>query len=224
MTPSLLPPAALRRSLLALPLLATLALSGVAVSARAAVDAAQFEQAVDRLQQAAPGQSDAIDDTLQRFQRLHAADPADPVLRAYLGAATSMRATTTWMPWKKIQHAEDGLALIDKALAQLTPAHDAALHRGVPAVLETRFVAAGTFLALPSMFNRGERGRQQLELVLKSPLFDAAPLPFRAAVWLRAAKQAGQDGQGEQRRQWLQKVAASGAPQAAQARRQLEAL
>lgn len=221
---TLLSPSALRRAALVLPLAAALLGALMPLDAAAAIDAAAFEQAVERLQQATPGQADAIEDTLLRFQRLQAAEPADPVLRAYLGAATSMRATTTWMPWKKIQHAEDGLALIDKALAQLTPAHEAPLHRGVPAVLEARFVAAGTFLALPSMFNRGERGRQQLDLVLKSPLFDAAPAPFRAAVWLRAARLAEQDGQPDQRRQWLQKVAASDAPQAVAARRQLEAL
>ena len=219
------PSPTLRRTALILPLLAALTAGVPALDAWAAgVDTGAVAQAVDRLQQAATGQSEAIEDVLQRFQRLHATDPSDPVLRAYLGAATSMRATTTWMPWKKMQHAEDGLALIDKALAQLGPAHDAPLHRGVPAVLEARFVAAGTFLSLPSLFNRAERGRQQLDAVLKSPLLATAPAPFQAAVWLRAAQQAEQDGQSAMRRQWLQKVAASGAPQAGQARRQLEAM
>ena len=36
----------------------------------------------------------------------------------------------------------------------LQPAHDAPLHRDTPASLETRFVAANTFLGMPSMFNR----------------------------------------------------------------------
>lgn len=187
------PSPTLRRTALILPLLAALTAGVPALDAWAAgVDAGAVAQAVDRLQQAATGQSEAIEDVLQRFQRLHATDPSDPVLRAYLGAATSMRATTTWMPWKKMQHAEDGLALIDKALAQLGPAHDAPLHRGVPAVLETRFVAANTMLSLPSMFNRQERGRKLLEDVRTSPLLQQSPAPFQAVVARRVAQLSAQ--------------------------------
>jgi hypothetical protein len=94
----------------------------------------------------------------------------------------------------------------------------------VPAVLEARFVAANTFLGLPAMFNRGERGRAQLDAVLGHPLFGSAPVPFKAVVWLRAARLAEADAKPEQRRQWLQKVADSGAPQASVAREQLKAL
>jgi hypothetical protein len=114
----------------------------------------ELATAFDRFDQAGPANHAAVDDAAERFARLSAARPADPVLRAYAGASTSMRATTTLLPWRKMTFAEDGLALIDKALAQLARAHDQPLHRGVPAVLETRFVAASTFLGLPSMFNR----------------------------------------------------------------------
>jgi hypothetical protein len=123
-----------------------------------------------------------------------------------------------------MSHTEDGLALIDKALAQLGPAHEAPLYRGVPAVLEARFTAAATFLNLPAMFNRNERGRRQLDEVLKHPQFDSAPAAFKAVVWLRAARLADADEQPALRRQWLEKVATSDAPQAAAARDQLKAL
>lgn len=185
---------------------------------------AAFGAAFARFQQAAPGQSDAIEDAAELFTRLLAEHPADPVLRAYLGAATALRATTTVLPWRKLQHADDGLALIDKALAQLAPEHDAVAHRGVPAVLETRFVAANTFLGLPGMFNRGERGRKLLADVLASPLFDAAPAPFRATVWMRAGRQAEADQQAAQARQWYELVVASNAAQAAAARSRLKDL
>ncbi|MFO1218916.1 MAG: hypothetical protein U1E89_11135 [Burkholderiaceae bacterium] len=183
-----------------------------------------FESAFARMQQAAPGQTAAIDAAVEQFEQLVAQQPGDPVLRAYLGAATAMRATTTVLPWRKISHAEDGLALLDKALAQLTPAHDAPAHRGVPVALETRFVAANTFLRLPVFFNRNERGRQLLAAVLASPLFDAAPLGFRAAVWLRAGELAADDREPAQARQWYERVAATAAPQAATARSRLKEL
>lgn len=233
----LAPAAPVRRTLAVLPLLAALAGTTLSVTAQTPAPAptavaapAGAEAAVDftaafaRFQQAGAGDDAAIDDAADRFTRLSASHPADPVLRAYAGAATSMRARTTLLPWRKIGHAEDGLALIDKALAQLTPTHDAPLHRGVPAALETRFTAAGTFLALPSMFNRGERGRALLQQVLGSPLFDASPAPFKATVWMQAARQAEADGQGAAARQWYGRVATSGAPQADAARARLGAL
>jgi hypothetical protein len=221
-----------RRLLLAvaLPTLLSVAAAGALVTCpsswarAAAVPAVELSTAFARFQQAGADNPDAVDDAARRFEQLSAADPTDPVLRAYAGASTARRAKTTWMPWRKMSLAEDGLALIDKALAQLTPAHDAPLHRGVPAVLETRFVAASTFLSLPSMFNRGERGRKELDAVLNSPLLDAAPAPFRATVWLRAAQLAEDEGQTARQRQWLDKVAASGAPQAEAARQRLKGL
>ena len=70
------------------------------------------------------------------FNALMASDPAQPVDRAHAGAATSLLGNTTLLPWKKMGHAEDSLALLDKALAQLTPAHN------------TRRVGAHTLAAL----------------------------------------------------------------------------
>lgn len=209
-----------RLGLLAVALAATLVAAG---PLHAQGDAA-FDAAMARFTQAAAGQADAIEDSVARLGELLAKDPTDPLLRAYLGAATSLRATTTWLPWKKMSHAEDGLAQIDKALAMLTPAHDTALRRGVPVALETRFVAANTFLGLPAMFNRGDRGRKLLADVLAHPQLAATPVPFRATVWMRVAQLADADQQRQQARQWYEKVVASGAPQAAAASARLREL
>jgi len=184
----------------------------------------ELATAFERFDQAGPANHAAVDDAAERFARLSAARPADPVLRAYAGASTSMRATTTLLPWRKMTYAEDGLALIDKALAQLTPAHDAPAHQGVPASLETRFVAASTFLGLPGMFNRNERGAKLLGEVVRSPLLDASPLSFRASVWMTAGNEAAKAKRADEARQWWQKVAGSGAPQADKAQARIKAL
>ena len=88
----------------------------------------------------------------------------------------------------------------------------------------TDFNAAGSFGALPARFNRGERGERLLAEVLAHPLLADTPLPFRAAVWLRAGEQAASAQRRDEARQWLQRVAASGAPQATQAQARLKAL
>ena len=206
--------------------IAALAVAGLgawALPAGAQGDAA-FDTASARFQRAAAGQSDAIEDAQARFEALLSQQPGDPLLRAYAGAATAMRATTTILPWKKIGFAEDGLAQIDKALALLTPKHDDLQRRGVPVSLETRFVAANTFLGLPSMFNRNDRGRRLLSEVLESPLFGPAPAEFRASVWMRAGRLAEADRHADQARKWYELAAASGARQAAAAGARLKEL
>jgi len=189
-----------------------------------AVPQAQFQDARALFIQAQAGDSAAIDKAAEAFGALQHAEPDNPVLMAYAGAATAMRASTTLLPWKKMTYAEDGMAMIDKALAMLTAAHNAVVPNSPPAVLETRFVAANTFLAVPGFMNRGERGATLLAQVLDSPLFAQAPLGFQGAVWLRAAKLAQADKRLDDARKYLNEVIKRNAPQADAARAQLAAL
>ena len=154
-----------------------------ALAAFAGVPEPAYDAAFEQFQQAAAGSdTKAIEAAAEQFGQLAATDPADPVLLAYSGAATAMRATTTMLPWRKLGHAEDGLAQIDKALALLKPEHDTLLHKNVPASLETRLVAANTFMRLPAMFNRHARGVRLLDEVVKNPLLANAPAGFKSAV------------------------------------------
>ncbi|WP_338413565.1 hypothetical protein [uncultured Sphaerotilus sp.] len=50
--------------------------------------------------------------------------------------------------------------------------------------------AIGTFLALPSMFHRGERGRRLLDEVMTHPVYPATPATFQDAARKIAAKAA----------------------------------
>ena len=148
---------------------------------------AQFEPAQTVFLKAADGDKSAVEGAADAFAALLKAEPANPVLMVYSGAATSMKAITTFLPWKMMAHAEEGLAQIDKALALLTPAHNAPLQRGTPAVLEVKLVAANTFMAVPGFMNRKERGERLLKEVLTSPLLASAPAEFQASVQ-KAAK------------------------------------
>jgi hypothetical protein len=188
-----------------------------AVGARAAPEAG-FQRAYLLFGLASAGESGAIDKAADAFESLLRAEPANPVLRAYVGAIISMKARTTLLPWRKMALAEDGLAQIDKALALLTPAHDAPLQHGTPGTLEVKFVAANTFLAVPGFMNRAERGAKLLAEVTASPLFVTAPLPFRGGVWMRAARLAAANKRPADARRWLDQVIISGAPQAEAAR------
>ena len=202
---------------------APLALALWATPAGAVTDTA-FSAAFTQFRAGNSGDSSAVEASADAFTALLKAEPSHPVLMVYAGAATTLKATTTFLPWKKMGFAEDGLAQIDKALALLTPAHDNLLVRGTPAPLEVKFVAANTFLAVPGFMNRGARGAKLLAEVQASPLFAASPLPFKADVWMRAATQAMTDQQPQEARRLLGEVISSQAPQAEAAKTKLKAI
>ncbi len=187
-----------------------------------ALPESQFEPAFATFLRASGGEEKAIDPAAEAFTALLKIEPTNPVLMAYAGAATALQAKTTLLPWKKMHSAEDGLALLDKALS--SAAGEAPLQQGVPAWLEVRFVAASTFLAVPGFMNRAARGTALLKEVLSSPLFNSAPLPFRGSVWLTAAKQANAQGHKEEARDHLDSILRNKAPQAEAARAQLAKL
>jgi hypothetical protein len=157
----------------------------------AAAPETSFAPAFELFIKASAGDESAVVAAAEAFDTLLKAEPTNPVLMAYAGASLAMKAGTTRLPWKKMGYAEDGLALLDKSLALHTPAHDAPLQHGVPGALEVRYVAANTFLAVPSFMNRGARGARLLDETLASPLFASAPQPFRNQVQARAARLKG---------------------------------
>ena len=147
-----------------------------------AVPEAQFQPAFATFMKAADGNSSAIEQAADAFAVLLKTEPTNPVLLAYTGAATSMKANITMLPWKKMSYAEDGLAQLDKALAMLTPAHNAVVQNGTPGSLEVKLVAANTFLGVPGFMNRHERGVKLVKDLLANPALASTPASFQAAV------------------------------------------
>lgn len=193
-------------------------------SAVQAVPDAQFQFALSQFSMAQTGDSAAIERAEQAFQALLRGEPGDPLLMAYAGASTTMKARTTWLPWKKMSYADDGLFLLDKALTQLRPEHHAAPQNSTPAVLEVRFVASNVFLAVPGFMNRRSRGARLLNEVLSNPLLARSPLSFQGTVWLRAADLAEDEKRLNDARRFLKQVIDNNAPQASAARARLRAL
>jgi tetratricopeptide (TPR) repeat protein len=193
-------------------------------AAYAAAPEAAFESAFQTFNTALAGNESAIDKAADAFNALLAADPTNPVLMAYAGAATSMKANTTMLPWKKMSYSDEGLAQIDKALAMLTPANDAPIQHGTSGTLEVKFTAANTFLAVPGFMNRGARGAKLLNEVLASPLFAGSPLGFKGTVWLRAAQLAIKEQRTDDAKKFLNEIIAQNAPQADAAKAKLKEL
>ena len=199
-------------------------LAAICLGSAHALPEPAMQTAVGQFTAATRGKAEATDPSIEQFQALLKAEPGHPLLLSYLGAATTLKARDAWAPWKKMGYAEDGLAQIDKALGLLTPEHEQRLYQGTAISLQTRFVAANTFLGLPDMFNRGPRGRLLLDEIQASPQFAKAPAGFQGAVLMRAARQAEQAKQGDRARALLQQVVDRQLPQAAEAQAALKGL
>jgi hypothetical protein len=193
-------------------------------SAFAATTDAQFQAAFQTFQAAQKGDGKAIEHAADQFNELLKAEPGQPMLMAYAGAATALKAKASMLPWKKIGYAEDGLAQIDKALALLQPAHDRTVLNRSPVSLQTRSTAASTFLGMPSLFNRNARGAKLLADVQASPLLAQATPGFQGAVLMRAAEFAHKEFRNDDARRDLNAVIQRGLPQADAAKAMLSEL
>ena len=100
------------------------------------------------------------------------------------------------------------------------------LLRHASVALETRLVAATTFIAVPALLHRFDDGKAILRAAFASPAFAAAPPGLRAGLHRQAALAAARDNQGqEEAAQWSLAVAAEPAGEiAAAGRKRLQEL
>lgn len=169
----------------------------------------EFQSALQLL--IAPGGSE--ERAAEAFSALLKQEPANPLLMAYAGSSTARMAASTVFPWKKMSYAEEGLAMLDKALQLVAASDGSQLHGSTAIVLEVKFNAANTFLAVPGFMNRAARGSKLLDEILESKQFEQAALGFRGAVWMRAAKLALEQKRTDDARRYLNSVISHSAPQ-----------
>lgn len=150
--------------------------------AQASADAA-FEAALTHFNRARQGDDAQIESAITAFRSAPGNPALQPLYSAYLGSALALKGKAAWMPWNKMKFPEQGLDHIDQALAALRPEHDRLLVRGTPLSLETRMVAAASFVALPdSIFHRRAAGKSLLAELRRNPLLAVAPAGFRAEL------------------------------------------
>lgn len=142
-----------------------------------------FQAAFQRFDAARQGKTEQIEPAIEAFRALPADPQRQPLVDAYLGSALALKGKAAWMPWNKLRYPEQGADQLDQALAALKPEHDKALVHGVPVSLQTRLVAAATFVALPDgIFHRRAQGAKLIAALKADPLLAAAPAAFKAEV------------------------------------------
>jgi hypothetical protein len=193
----------------------SIALGSVILPGQAATEM-QYEGAFKRFIAAETNKSE-VKPAYEAFDSLRAAKPSDPVLLVYTGAAHTRMATTASEPMAMLAYVDNGVAQIEKALAMLTPAHDAPGYGGEPASLTVRFIAASTFLSLPETFHKGPRGAKLLDEGINSPAFVKASPAFQANVLMRAAYRAQQSKKISEARRYAMTVINKKLPQSGDA-------
>ncbi|GAA5174430.1 hypothetical protein GCM10025771_04120 [Niveibacterium umoris] len=153
-----------------------------------AYDTAAWQAAQADFQRANAGESGAAADAAEKFAKLVAAEPTNPLLLAYLGSSESMQGRDAMFPWKKMKFVETGLADLDRALALLKPEHAQAPAGGVSVANEVKLTAASTFLGLPGFFNRADAGTKLVNELASQPGFATMPERYRSAVLKLTAK------------------------------------
>jgi hypothetical protein len=164
------------------------------------------------------GDGAAVERANHMLEQLAAAHSGDPLVLAYYGASFALLGRDAWAPWSKAKYTEKGLAILDKAVAMITPELDR-----TPAGIETRLVASATFLVVPGMFHHFEAGKACVREALASPAFAAAPAEVRADLLMQSAAVARKEERAADEADALERAiaAAPEAPVVAPARRRL---
>jgi hypothetical protein len=209
---------------------ATAILTAVTLSAstgaRGKGDEEAFREARAAFAKAQQGDAGAVDRAHREFARLSEKTPSSPLYRVYLGAATALQARGEREPLAKLDLAEKGLDLIDRALGALSPTHDQAAPGETPPSAEVRLVALATFLGVPEQFHRTEAAREVAAAALASPAFEVARPEVKAGLLFQASVLARRASQREEELALLRRaVAAAGdSPAAGRAQQRLKEL
>ncbi|MFZ6710149.1 hypothetical protein [Undibacterium sp. TC9W] len=154
------------------------------------------------------------------FSNLLKQEPGNPLLMSYAGAATAKSSLDKFAKGEKTTALEDGTAMVEQAL-QLAD-NSPAMHGSVPVALEVRFVAASTYLAVPKIMNRHDKGEQLLKDVIDAQQFAQTDVNFRGAVWMRAATLAVEKNRADEAKKYLNEIVKNNAQQAQKAAQLLQ--
>lgn len=147
-----------------------------------------FTEAQQIFMQARDGRHGALEKATEKFKALAERDAANPLYQSYLGACLALKGGAAWMPWNKIRYTEQGLDKIDAALTSL-PSITGGTVEDIQIRLETRYVAAETFIKIPDeIFHRASAGKRLLKEITSSPGYPKTNVEFRAVVDAFAAR------------------------------------
>jgi hypothetical protein len=89
--------------------------------------------------------------------------PSSPVVQVLRGSTLTLMGRDAWMPWTKMKLADEGIALLERTLRDLTPADHQAQFEGVPVDNFVTFITGATYTRLPDLFHKKIEGQALLD-------------------------------------------------------------
>ncbi|WP_444927289.1 hypothetical protein ACJJI4_04985 [Microbulbifer sp. TRSA002] len=180
---------------------------GVSVSSIAAQDV----QMEDLYQKAAAQGGAAIEDSYEVFKTLQKDNPSDPIALFYLGASETLMAKESWLPWRKVSYAENGIARMDKALTIIEEMDNPGRSsQGMPQDLLLKGIAAITFTKVPKFFNSFDRGFELYHELMGDPRMGYMPPDATHWIYCGALQAAELEGDKELVNLWGAKAESHG--------------
>ena len=152
-------------------------------------------------------QGGSFESAWQEFEQLDLQYPDHPAVQMYYGSLETVKARDAWMPWSKMKWVEQGLDRMDRALSLLEPVHEQQKLGANTIAMDSRLVAANTFLAVPSFLNRLQDAKDVLADMLDSVELEQQPLELRQAIYRIGVKIAEKEGKADELAAWQQKLA-----------------
>ncbi|WP_445360023.1 hypothetical protein ACJJIL_14490 [Microbulbifer sp. EKSA005] len=180
---------------------------GVSVSSFAAQDA----KMEDLYQKAAAQGGAAIEESYEAFKTLQKDNPSDPIVLFYLGASETLMAKESWLPWRKVSYAENGIARMDKALTIIEEMDNPGRSsQGMPQDLLLKGIAATTFTKVPKLFNSFDRGFELYHELMGDPRIGYMPPDATRWIYCGALQAAELGGDKELVNLWGAKAESHG--------------
>ncbi|WP_445362098.1 hypothetical protein ACJJIQ_12915 [Microbulbifer sp. ANSA003] len=180
---------------------------GVSVSSFAAQDA----KMEDLYQKAAAQGGTAIEESYEAFKTLQKDNPSDPIVLFYLGASETLMAKESWLPWRKVSYAENGIARMDKALTIIEEMENPGRSsQGMPQDLLLKGIAATTFTKVPKFFNSFDRGFELYHELMGDPRMGYMPPDATHWIYCGALQAAELEGDKELVNLWGAKAESHG--------------
>lgn len=141
------------------------------------------------------------------FAQLLATDSDNPLYLAYYGSTFTLQGRDSFSPWTKLRLINQGVGILDRALALLNAGRASADALAGTARLEARLVSIATLVALPdSLFHRLAVARREYRQAASDPEFANAPADLRGHLLYEGALIARADHDAAGERSTLQRV------------------
>ena len=162
---------------------------------------------------AAVDDGDGLDGVVAIYEKYAEQYSDNPSVLAYYGALMTKRGGVAWFPLAKIKLSNEGLDILDKALAMAEDdTTSKAIDNRVSASLEAKVMASRVFMAVPNViFQRRAEGMELAKEIVNLPEFQNKNFGAKASFLAVYAEELADDNKLDLAKKYAQQSLDSGA-------------